>query len=290
MTPQPTLLKYLLRQRHLQGYRAFCKEYDRVAKKVDPDLRGKYPSKAQFYRWLSGELIGLPYPDHCRILEAMLPGHGIEALLSPHDPDTAPPIPQAPPAALPAAGAGTAPVIRPAATEVGEIVSTYPHRNAIPSELWDRLTANATGHVEVLVHAALFLTERPTFVRSLATKAAKGAKIRLLFGDPASPEVALRSDEEGLGAETLGGRIRNALAFYRPLQGVDGVEIRFHRTTLYNSIFRFDHEMIVNTHVYGFQGAHAPALHLRSQPTQGLFDIYAESFETVWNLSTPADF
>ncbi|MFE6616592.1 hypothetical protein [Amycolatopsis sp. NPDC057786] len=82
---RPIVLKVLLRGRHLQSYRAFCREYDKVAEKVDKSLRGSFPSKAQFYRWLSGELVGLPYADHCRILEAMLPGWQAEQLFGPHE-------------------------------------------------------------------------------------------------------------------------------------------------------------------------------------------------------------
>ncbi|MEV0678076.1 DUF5919 domain-containing protein [Actinosynnema sp. NPDC050436] len=171
-----------------------------------------------------------------------------------------------------------------------ELVKVYPHRNNIPVDLWDHLITNASEYVEVLVHAGIFLIERPTFVRDLARKAEQGAKIRLLFGDPASREVTRRSEEEQLGKNTLGSRIRNALAFYRPLQGVEGIGLRFHKTTLYNSIFRFDDEIIVNTHVYGFQGAHAPALHLRRLAAGDLFETYSESFEHVWNLSKPATF
>ena len=81
-----------------------------------------------------------------------------------------------------------------------------------------------------------------------------------------------------------------ARPFYRPLIGVDGVEMRFHNTTLYNSIFRFDDEMIINTHVYGFQGAHAPSLPLRRLSAGALFETYSESFEAVWNLAKPATF
>jgi hypothetical protein len=171
-----------------------------------------------------------------------------------------------------------------------EVVKVYPHRNSIPVELWDRLIEDASEHVEVLIHSGLFLVERPSFIRDMASKAASGANIRFLFGDPVSKEVTTRSEEEQLGKGTLGARIRNALASYRPLREVDGVEMRFHRTTLYNSIFRFDDEMIINTHVYGFQGAHAPALHLRRLSAGDLFDTYAESIETVWGLSKPAMF
>ncbi|MBO0881859.1 MAG: hypothetical protein J2P17_16265, partial [Mycobacterium sp.] len=62
----PTLLKVLLTKRHMQGRATFSKEYDRVAAKIDPELKGNAPQKAQFYRWLSGDVLGLPHPDHCR--------------------------------------------------------------------------------------------------------------------------------------------------------------------------------------------------------------------------------
>jgi hypothetical protein len=82
---KPVVLKVLLQQRHLQTHRAFCREYDRVAAKADPTLRGGWPSKAQFYRWLSGELVGIPYPDHCRILEKMFPDWKVDQLFQLYD-------------------------------------------------------------------------------------------------------------------------------------------------------------------------------------------------------------
>lgn len=84
-TKSPVVLKVLLQHLQLQTHRAFCREYDRVAAKADPTLRGGWPSKAQFYRWLSGELIGLPYPDHCRILESMFPEWKVDQLFQTHD-------------------------------------------------------------------------------------------------------------------------------------------------------------------------------------------------------------
>lgn len=78
--PPTTLLKTLLIERHLQTHRAFCREYDKQAVRIDASLVGTYPSRAQFYRWISGELAGLPYPDHCRVLEALFPGHSASEL------------------------------------------------------------------------------------------------------------------------------------------------------------------------------------------------------------------
>ncbi|MEV8611567.1 XRE family transcriptional regulator [Amycolatopsis sp. NPDC051373] len=175
-------------------------------------------------------------------------------------------------------------------TATAELVQVFPHRNAVPVELWDRIIRDATSDIEILVHAGLFLVERPRFVKDLAAKAKAGTSIRLIFGDPEGDSVALRGEEEQLGDGTLPARIRNALAYYKPLISVPGVQIRFHNTTLYNSIFRFDDEMVVNTHIFGSQGAHAPALHLRRLSAGDLFESYSESFESVWNLAHEAQF
>lgn len=83
VTGPPARLKVLLRERHWQTYQTFQREYDRAARSVDPALVRKWPSRAQFGRWLSGDLKGLPYPDHCRVLEKMFPGWTAEQLFEP---------------------------------------------------------------------------------------------------------------------------------------------------------------------------------------------------------------
>jgi hypothetical protein len=109
----------------------------------------------------------------------------------------------------------------------------------------------------------------------------------LIGGDPASRAVARRSDEEGIGKGTLAAKVRNGLAFFKPLDGVPKVTIRYQGTTLYNSIYRYDDDMLVNTHVYGFMAAHAPLLHLRRLAGGDLFETYSESFDAVWNAAKP---
>ncbi|GAA3430544.1 DUF5919 domain-containing protein [Kutzneria kofuensis] len=175
------------------------------------------------------------------------------------------------------------------ATEIGgsEVIKVYPHRNSIPRELWSRLIDNAAEEVEVLVYVGMFLTEDRNLIKAFREKAQAGARIRLLFGDPASREVVRRSTEEGIGKNAIAAKIGQTLAFFRPLDGEPGIDIRCHGTTLYNSLYRFDDEMIVNPHIYGFQAAHAPALHLRRLSAGDLFDSYSESFETVWKAAKP---
>jgi hypothetical protein len=83
MSEQPVMLKVLLREKHWQNYSTFCAEYDKAARRIDPDLAGRYPSRAQLHRWLSGAVRGLPYADHCRVLEEMFPGWTAEQLFQP---------------------------------------------------------------------------------------------------------------------------------------------------------------------------------------------------------------
>jgi len=80
MNTSPVRLKALLQERRWQTYRTFQREYDKAARSVDSALVGGWPSRAQLGRWLSGELKGLPYPDHCRVLEKMFPGWSAEQL------------------------------------------------------------------------------------------------------------------------------------------------------------------------------------------------------------------
>jgi hypothetical protein len=91
-----------------------------------------------------------------------------------------------------------------------------------------------------------------------------------------------RSIDEGIGEHTIAAKIDHALAFFSGLADAPGVEIRTHGAVLYNSIYRFDDEMIVNPHVYGKVAPHAPALHLRRLSAGDLFTTYEDSFTAVW--------
>ncbi|MBV9013864.1 MAG: hypothetical protein JO272_17805 [Pseudonocardiales bacterium] len=80
---EPTLLKALLKVRHWQKREIFARHWDHVAKTIDPRLVGSCPGHAQFYRWLSGSLRGVPYPDACMILEIMFSGWTVQQLFQP---------------------------------------------------------------------------------------------------------------------------------------------------------------------------------------------------------------
>jgi hypothetical protein len=175
---------------------------------------------------------------------------------------------------------------RAAAMSESEIVKVYPHRSNVPSDEWRQLFDSGTEEIGVLVYAGLFLAEDASLQRILRKKAKAGARVRILLGDPDDAHIAERGREEGVG-DAMAAKIRNALVLYRGLPAVAGVEFRMHRTVLYNSIYRTDDRLFVNTHVYGVPAAQAPVWQLRRIPGGELASHYVDSFERVWNDTIP---
>jgi hypothetical protein len=138
MTNPPVRLKVLLREKHWQTYATFCKEYDKAAKVIDPDLVGSWPSRAQLHRWLSGELKGLPYPDHCRILEAMLPGWTAEQLF-----EECPPVESRQPASDPTEQAADG-------GDLLEVIEERSHAQGLGEVTWGAVTRHAPAPARIL--------------------------------------------------------------------------------------------------------------------------------------------
>jgi hypothetical protein len=204
-------------------------------------------------RWLGGRL---PQPRH---------RWGLADLLARHEFDLWPQL------------AGSAPVGR-------EVHATYPHRGAVPRDVWRQLFAGAEREIGILVYSGLFIAEDVDLLRLIGDKAAEGVTVRIILGDPDSPHVTQRGAEEGI-ADAMAAKIRNALVLYRRIADRDGVEIRLHPTVLYNSIYRTDDELLVNQHVFGVAAAYAPVVHLRG--SGGMVETYVGSFERVWSGATP---
>ena len=166
-----------------------------------------------------------------------------------------------------------------------EIVNIYPHRWAVPSELWRNFFETAEAQIDVLVYSGLFLSEDAGVRRLFREKADAGTKVRIALGDPDSESVAQRGIDEGVD-DAMAAKIRNALVMYKPLRNVEGIEFRLHTTVLYNSIYRADDQLLVNTHIYNFTAAQAPVLHLRRVAGGSMVTTYLESFERVWDGAT----
>lgn len=173
-----------------------------------------------------------------------------------------------------------------AAASDSEVLAIYPHRTGVPQDLWERLFAAAERDIGVLVYAGLFLAEDAGVQKILADKAHSGVRVRVLLGDPGSPQVAERGASEGVD-DAMAAKVRNALVLYRTLRGTEGAEFRFHRTILYNSIYRGDDQLLVNTHVYGVTAARAPVWHLKRVAGGEIASTFLDSFERVWETATP---
>jgi hypothetical protein len=166
----------------------------------------------------------------------------------------------------------------------GEVRATYPHRGAVPRDVWQQLFAGAEREIGILVYSGLFIAEDVGLLHLISTKAAEGVAVRILLGDPDGSHVTQRGVEEGI-SDAMAAKIRNSIVLFGRLADTAGVEIRLHPTVLYNSIYRADDELLVNQHVFGVAAASAPVLHLRG--SGAMVGTYLESFERVWSGATP---
>jgi hypothetical protein len=167
-----------------------------------------------------------------------------------------------------------------------ELGTIYPHRWAVPRQAWVRLFGAAEREIAILAYSALFLAEDAGILGILAEKGRAGVTVRIALGDPDGPHVAERGEEEGIG-NAMPAKIRNALTLYRPLSTVENIELRLHRTVLYNSVYLADDELLVNQHAYGIPAAQAPVICLRQSLDGEMAVLYLDSFERVWSGSVP---
>jgi hypothetical protein len=171
---------------------------------------------------------------------------------------------------------------------MAELVSLWPVRSHVGNDAWLGLFERAQRRIDVLVYAGFWLSEGPAIRRLLSAKAESGVCLRFLLGDPRSAAVDLRGVEEGIGA-AVSAKIDNTIHNYRGVMASPNTEFRVHATTLYNSVYRGDDEMLVNTHLYGLPGHMTPLMHLRRVPGAEFFAGYLDSFERIWDLGRPLD-
>ena len=173
-----------------------------------------------------------------------------------------------------------------ARTRPEELGTVYPHRWAVPREVWVRLFGSAEREIAILAYSALFLAEDAGILRILAEKGRAGVKVRIALGDPDGRRAAERGEEEGIG-DAMAAKIGNALALYRPLCAVENIEIRLHQGVLYNSIYRADDQIFINQHVYGVPAARAPVFCISHNQGGEMASIYLDSLERVWADAMP---
>ena len=170
-----------------------------------------------------------------------------------------------------------------------EIVAAYSYRSDAPTALWWSLISRADRQVDLLGYTLYFLSlQHPELIPSIAQKCSEGLRVRAAIGDPDSGHIAYRDREEATPL-TLAVRIQTTLSTWASLIDLEGFELRYQDIPLYNSIFRFDDEMLVTPHLFATPGSQAPMLHLRRLGPSGLFARFAHHFDSVWERSRTHD-
>lgn len=100
-----------------------------------------------------------------------------------------------------------------------EILTVYPHRWAVPRDGWGNLFSAAEQEIGVLVYSGLFLADDTGMHALLTRKASEGVSVRFLLGDPDSPHVETRGQDEGID-EAMAAKIRNVFVLYRELRDI----------------------------------------------------------------------
>lgn len=292
MTDKPTLLKVLLKQRHLQGHTAFRREYDRVAKKIEPDLIGGGPSKAQFYRWLSGELATLPYADHCRILEAMFPGWTATELFEPHDGgvDFVPEPPRKADAVTTRPNPLPSAVTMPLPPGVADVVAVFPSRSEFmhklpPHELFDGAQRIRMSGLSL----NLLCQHYPD--KALLDLLESGTSVECLFLAPEGHHIKAREREESQPPGHLATLTRLNIEALRRIgtrlspDAQARLQIRTYDESLRFNITIIDNRScIVQPYLPDARGVESPTLVMeRKDGTMGLYDTFTQVFESMWD-------
>ena len=181
------------------------------------------------------------------------------------------------------------PQLRGARSRPDEVRAIYPHRDAVPGDVWQRLFGAAKSEVGILACSGLFLAEDPGILGALADRGRAGVRVRICVRDPGVCDVAEGAAGRCIGEAQTTARVRDAIARYRPLRKMGPVEIRLHRDVLYNSIYRADDELLVGQHAYGIPAARVPVLHLHRAGGGSIVTAYLESFERIWASARPLE-
>ncbi|MFE9790007.1 DUF5919 domain-containing protein [Nocardia salmonicida] len=266
-------LKALLQLKHLQTHSAFDREYNAVARRVEPGLVGAGPRKAQFYRWLSGNVTGLPYPHHCRILEGMFPGYTAAELFAESD-GTQGIYHQGRAGEF---GPGTVASVQTFATR-GELFGSFP-----PAELFSGAKAIDLAGISLNPFCQQYPdSEIVELLRS-------GAVIRCMFLDPRSRHTSDREREEGQPTGTLAALTGlNIAALRRMSQQVTTENLPGTLTIrTYDGPARFNIMVVDGTCVFQpylpmARGVESPAFVIEAE-AGGLYATFTGAFEALWS-------
>lgn len=278
MTGQPTLLAALLEDKGWQRYGTFRAAYEKAARSLDRQHGSSAPSRAQFHRWLTGDLRSLPYTDHCRVLEHMLAGYSVAQLFKPCPngipaPDRRPAVASLSP--MPTAG-------------TADIAAVFASRSDFGAKFEPQALLDGATRIRAAgLSLNLICQQLPD--QQLLRMLAGGTELNCLFLDPAGEAIAAREREEDYAPGFLASltsfniqvlcRLRDRL----PAETRDRVRLAVYDETIrFNILLVDDHTCVVQPYLPNARGIDSPTLLLRrdDQPG-GIYPIFEQIYEAI---------
>ncbi len=293
MTAYPTVLAALLEDRGLDRYGSFCAAYQKAACAVDKQLGRSVPSRAQFHRWLTGDLRSLPYTDHCRVLEHMLAGYSAQQLFTPCPDGTLPaPARTKQVASVPAGPPGVAPSD---SADMAGVVAVFPSRSEFAAKVDPRTLFDNAPRVRAAgLSLNLVCQQVPDqYLREWLTD---GGELTCLFLDPDGAAIGARETEEDHPAGFLSALTRLnidiMIRFRDRLPGDAGQRLHlavYDETIRFNLILSGDHTCIAQPYLPRTRGVDSPTMLIHATPGPGgLFPVFEQVYEALAERSKPA--
>jgi hypothetical protein len=291
MAEQPTLLAVLLEERGWQRYGSFRAAYEKAARSLDRE-RGSSsaPSRAQFHRWLTGDLRGLPYTDHCRVLEHMLTGYSAVQLFKPCPGGI--PLPSRGAASATMASATVSTVTVPGG--VADVAAVFTSRSEFTAKVEPRALFDRAARIRAAgLSLNLICQQLPD--QQLHRMLAEGTQLSCLFLDPGGEAITAREHEEEhapghlatltrLNIEVMT-RLRDRL----PARTRDRVHLAVYDEAIrFNIILVDDHTCVVQPYLPQARGVDSPTIMLRrNESAEGLYPIFEQVYEAIAARSRP---
>jgi hypothetical protein len=283
MDEQPTVLAAVLEHKGLDRYGSFRVAYNKAARNMDRSHAGTAPSRAQFHRWLTGGVRGLPHSDHCMVLEHMLAGYSAKQLFQPCPPQGTPPPALPAPVGMPGATHQAAP-----SSDLADLVGVFASRSDFtskvqPQELFrDARRIRAAG-----LSLNLICQQLPD--RQLRALVAGGTQLTCLFLDPKGTAIKDREREEehepgALSTFTSANiavlcRLRDRL----PAEARERVRFAVYDETIrFNIVLVDDRVCVAQPYLPQARGIDAPTFLIhRDEAASGLYYVFEQVYESL---------
>lgn len=166
------------------------------------------------------------------------------------------------------------------------IINSWNTRSDYPVKEWLKRIEKSDGDIKILCYAMSFLIDDGNFDEVIIKKASEGRKIQILLGNPSGECIKARTLEEK-NEGNIAERIERAVARIKDINSKlpddSKIEIKYHDTPLYASIYILGTKTIVTPQLYATRGALAPILEIqKTDNKQCIYIKYMKMFEEIW--------